>query len=789
MDLHAASEARRPERSGPGWSPAVAAAVAVAACLTCARVAFGESPDPAGAAAGAAAAAAAGSPDYPQLFGLSSRTLAWGVAQLHLLFGAFVLGVPIFACIVEAVGLVGGEARYDRLAREFTRLLSAAFSTTMALGGLLTFVLLAFYPKVTAFLVRSERPSFVIYPLLFFGDAFALYLYHYGWDRLQCSVRRVGRGAAALRRLGWWGAGLLSGAACLFWLNPAGLLRTYPWTEFDQVNARNAFYAGYAEKAKTAAAALPPAERTPAGLAAVLGKAMDGLRTPDCFVAPALRRVHEELRAAARAETAAGEGLGPAAERVVGIVRARAAAPEIAAWLDACSATARGLVTPALPRSSRGLRTLVDQAIAATPVPAALLDPAAFAARDAFVKAAAALPEVTDPAAAIDAVVEGAATAQHEEIERRGAALAARSGLLLGLLAAAATAFAGVAAAATHAKAFHLYVGVLLNLLGTVLMFVANSWVSFMMTPAGINKKTGIVVTYWNAFFNPLWMPLNLHRLLGNVAFGGLVCGAYAAVRYLAARTAAEREHYDWMGYVGNFIGMAALIPLPFAGYYLGREIYAADINMGMQMMGGTFSWTFIVQAFLIGGLFLGANYYLWMGIHYRSRVADRYSGWLVVIHALILISFAVWLTPRNIPLSGEEMARLGGPSHPILKFLGLMSGKLAAVNMMILMSFLSFLLYRRSGLGEPPPLRAAPPGRGAALAAIALVLALVAAYAKIGCSLYLLAGGTLWDRAAAGPAWVWVAVSLAGLVLVAVAVRTARPGGGTAAVPEPGGA
>ena len=42
-----------------------------------------------------------------------------------------------------------------------------------------------------------------------------------------------------------------------------------------------------------------------------------------------------------------------------------------------------------------------------------------------------------------------------------------------------------------------------------------------------------------------------------------------------AAKTPEERAHYDWMGYVGNFIAISTFIVLPFAGYWLGREIYA----------------------------------------------------------------------------------------------------------------------------------------------------------------------------------------------------------------------
>ena len=38
--------------------------------------------------------------EYRTFFGLNPRTTVWMVAELHLLFAAFVLGVPIFAVIV-----------------------------------------------------------------------------------------------------------------------------------------------------------------------------------------------------------------------------------------------------------------------------------------------------------------------------------------------------------------------------------------------------------------------------------------------------------------------------------------------------------------------------------------------------------------------------------------------------------------------------------------------------------------------------------------------------------------
>ena len=66
---------------------------------------------------------------------VGSRVAIWVVAQLHLLFAAFVLAVPIFAFIVEAIGYKTGDLRYDRLAHEFTKLLSVSFSLTATFGA------------------------------------------------------------------------------------------------------------------------------------------------------------------------------------------------------------------------------------------------------------------------------------------------------------------------------------------------------------------------------------------------------------------------------------------------------------------------------------------------------------------------------------------------------------------------------------------------------------------------------------------------------------------------------
>ena len=221
---------------------------------------------------------------------VGSRVAVWAVAQLHLLFAAFVLAVPLFAFIIEVIGYRTKDPRYDRLAHEFTKLLSVSFSLTATFGAFLTFMLIILYPKFTNYLMSVFSPTFLPYVLLFFAEAGFLYTYYYGWGKFHPLV--------------------------------------------------------------------------------------------------------------------------------------------------------------------------------------------------------------------------------------------------------------------------HLGLGLALNIVGTAIMFIANAWLTFMMSPNGVSD-TGAVISVWDAVYNFTWMPINIHRVIANVAFGGSVAAAYAAFKFLQAETDEERAHYDWMGYIGNFIAIS----------------------------------------------------------------------------------------------------------------------------------------------------------------------------------------------------------------------------------------
>ena len=127
--------------------------------------------------------------DFPVV---GRRVAVWVIAQLHLMFGAFVVGVPLFILIIEILGAATKNQQYDDLAHEFTRLLSVAFSTTAIFGGILVFFLIGLYPTFMNFLASIFFPSMVVYVFLFFGESFSMYLYYFGWDSLKGASRNVG---------------------------------------------------------------------------------------------------------------------------------------------------------------------------------------------------------------------------------------------------------------------------------------------------------------------------------------------------------------------------------------------------------------------------------------------------------------------------------------------------------------------------------------------------------------------------------------------------------------------
>ena len=242
----------------------------------------------------------------------------------------------------------------------------------------------------------------------------------------------------------------------------------------------------------------------------------------------------------------------------------------------------------------------------------------------------------------------------------------------------------------------HAALGVVANGLGVVLLLLANAWAAFMMAPAGVDEQGRYLGNIWHLLHSALWNPLNVHRFLADLMSGGAVVLAYSSYRFLTSKSDEERAYYDWVGYVFLFITVCALLPMPFAGYWLMRSVYAFRQSMGVTMMGGLLTWLFVVQTLLIGVLFLGINYYLWQSLG-RVRGGERYqSSYQYLVWGLMVCLF-VWLTPHTVIMTASEVKAMGGAQHPVIGNYGVMSAKNGAINVMICLTALGYMLYRRA--------------------------------------------------------------------------------------------
>ncbi len=246
-------------------------------------------------------------------------------------------------------------------------------------------------------------------------------------------------------------------------------------------------------------------------------------------------------------------------------------------------------------------------------------------------------------------------------------------------------------------KKYHLMIGVLLNIAGITTLFLMDAPASYMLTPP--NPKVIADPSLWDNINNFTWMPLNLHRLVGNMTFGGYMVCIVAANMYIWSADKKEKEYYDWQGYIGNMIGVGAMIPLPVMGYIYALECYMYDASLGMYMMSDRLSMFFEAQGILVGLLFVASNFYFWLSMQ-RIKGADRYASLIKVNFIVIMFGACIWFIPRHyfatmVPEPGMDTMRMELAAD--LGFLALMKAKNTAAILICALTFVNFLAYKKA--------------------------------------------------------------------------------------------
>jgi cytochrome bd ubiquinol oxidase subunit I len=246
----------------------------------------------------------------------------------------------------------------------------------------------------------------------------------------------------------------------------------------------------------------------------------------------------------------------------------------------------------------------------------------------------------------------------------------------------------------SNKKGRHIVIGVVLNILGLSLLLALDGPTTFMQTPPKPLDQL-LNISEWDRISNMAWMPLNYHRLVGNGTFGGYMVCIIGAYMYLWSDKKEEREYYDWVGYIGNLIGVAIMIPLPAMGYIFVREIYQYDATIGMYIMSDRESMFMLVQGLLVGTMFSVSNIYMWVSMK-RIENAERFFPAMKFGFVLIVCAATIWFTPRRffatmLPEPGMN-ADMVLPDN--LAFLALMISKNTAAFCLVTVTFINYIFY-----------------------------------------------------------------------------------------------
>ncbi len=248
-----------------------------------------------------------------------------------------------------------------------------------------------------------------------------------------------------------------------------------------------------------------------------------------------------------------------------------------------------------------------------------------------------------------------------------------------------------------HRKQLHITIGVVMIMVGTAMMFLMNGLAAYMLTP----PESPETASLWSLINNSSWTGLSLHRFIANITFGGFMVALFAAVMYLTAKKEEDRAFYDWMGYIGNFIGIGTLMVLPLAGYIYAKELFEFDATISTFLMADKLSSFFVMQGLLVSLLFLGANYYMWQSIQ-RIEGGARFLGYMRPIFTAMIVAIAIWITPQTFlpDLTTDAPSGIDPASIIIterLAFIGLMMAKALSVTGIIIFTFLTYMIYRRA--------------------------------------------------------------------------------------------
>jgi cytochrome bd-type quinol oxidase subunit 1 len=121
----------------------------------------------------------------------------------------------------------------------------------------------------------------------------------------------------------------------------------------------------------------------------------------------------------------------------------------------------------------------------------------------------------------------------------------------------------------------------------------------------------GFLITPQNASFasvlNPAYVPLLVHRLIGNVGWTALLLAGLATLLARRSSDAEEHRFQFWAARVNLRIGLVATLMMPIDGFILVLVLHNVQIGYFGNLV-GTYGGYMIAQEALVGAILVGGN-------------------------------------------------------------------------------------------------------------------------------------------------------------------------------------
>jgi hypothetical protein len=199
-------------------------------------------------------------------------------------------------------------------------------------------------------------------------------------------------------------------------------------------------------------------------------------------------------------------------------------------------------------------------------------------------------------------------------------------------------------------KKLHIFLGALLTPFFLLQFYLINGIGSFMLTPGFGEAQAGLArgIVGWDrqAFYNPSFLMLTLHRAFVNFSYGGFIVAGLCGWQLFKKQPAAVAAVYEKGARLAFIVGFMAFLSLPIIGYFyahvLKYEAGEAFVNLMWgrgDIVAGGLDWWWL-KHFSVAAIFGMAIHYFWS----QRRQESDFSLPAVMLASIVLFYLMFYL-------------------------------------------------------------------------------------------------------------------------------------------------